>query len=72
MVQNELEYEDGTPCDGRKKEEVSGAALMARDFLAKRDEAPRAGGGGAGKSQKKERSSEQDEILMLSTRFVLG
>ena len=53
--------------DGRKKEEVSGAALMARDFLAKRDEA-----GGEGKSQKKEHSSEQDEILMLSTRFVLG
>ena len=36
--------------DGRKKEEVSGAALMARDFLAKRDEAPRVRRGGEGKS----------------------
>ena len=52
MAQNELGDKDETPCDGRKKEEVSGAALMARDFLAKRDEA-----GGEGKSQKKEKQS---------------
>ena len=54
MVQNELEDEDGTPCDGRKEEEVSGAALMAGDFLAKRDAAAAA----KGKSQKKGQSSE--------------
>ena len=71
MVQNELENEDGTPCDGRKKEEVSGAALMARDFLAKRDEVPRVRRGGEGKSRKKEQSSEQDTSVIFSTRFFL-
>ena len=54
MAQNELEDEDGTPCDGRKKEEVSGAALMARDFLAKRDEAPR------GRWRRREKPKERE------------